>query len=419
LRDDTFVPIEEASLMRKISFGLAAGFALALSACGGGAEEVAPVKAPVPETAPVPAPVTEAPKKEEPKAQLSMPEMQKKTMMSYAEAMNAHDAKKLAALYTDSASVNVAGTPGEAKGKDAIAGQYQKLFDAFSNFKTAASRVFMKNDVVVVEWAWNGTHSGDLHGIKATEKPAGTMGVDVIWFSPEGLIKEQHTYYDMGTMMSQIGLSKQKGRPAPTLATAPQFVTSSGSAEETKNVELASKMWGALEKKSEADFIGSSAEDITWDDMTQPETMKGKAAGKKYFNEMTKAFPDAKASITNSWAVGDFVISENTFTGTHKGAFFGMQPTKKSVNMHGLDIMQFKDGKVVKGWSYGNSAEMMTQLGLMPMPGAAKADAPKGDAKAPAATPAKTDAKAPAATPAKADAPKGDAKAPAAAPAKK
>ena len=28
--------------------------------------------------------------------------------------------------------------------------------------------------------------------------------------------------------------------------------------------------------------------------MTQPETMKGKAAGKKFFGEMTKAFPDAQ-----------------------------------------------------------------------------------------------------------------------------
>lgn len=361
--------------MRRISFGsfgLAVGFVL--SACGGASEEMQPVTPTAPE-----APITaDAPKKEEPK--LTMAELQQKVVKEYGEAMNAHDAKKLAALYTDGATVNVAGTPGEAKGKDAIAAQYQKLFDAFSNFKTAPARVFVKGDVVVMEWAWNGTHTGELHGIKATEKPAGTMGVDVMWFSPEGQIKVQHTYYDMATMMSQIGLSKDKARPVPALAASPEMITSTGADGEAKNVEAAQKMYAALEKKSEADFLGASVDDVTWDDMVQAETMKGKAASKKYFAEMTKGFPDAKSTTDNAWGIGDFVIAQTTFTGTHKGVFFGMQPTKKPVNMHGLDIVQFKDGKVVKGWSYGNLAELMTQLGQSPMPGAgAKAGAAKAE----------------------------------------
>jgi steroid delta-isomerase-like uncharacterized protein len=371
--------------MRSISFGLAVGFLL--MACGG--EEAKPqpeVPATPAMTPPAPATTAEAPK-EEPK--LSLAELQKKTLTGYGEAMNAHDAKKVAALYTETAVVNVAGTPGEAKGRDAIAAQYQHLFDAFATFKSAPSRIWMKGDAVIVEWGFTGTHSGDLHGIKATEKPVGTMGVDVIWFSPEGQIKEQHTYYDMGTMMSQIGLSKQKARGVPTLAATPVVAVSNGTADETKNVEAATKMWAAFDTKSEADFLGGTADDVTWDDMTQPEASKGKAAGKKFFNAMTKAFPDAKSTSTHAWGVADFVISEGTFSGTHKGALFGIQPTKKSVNMHGVDIMQFKDGKVIKGWSYGNSAEMMSQLGLMPQPGAAKGDKPAAKA-APAG---KSDAK--------------------------
>ena len=189
--------------------------------------------------------------------------------------------------------------------------------------------------------------------------------------------------------MSQIGASKQKARPVPTLPTgAPAVVVSMGTPEETKNVESATKMCGAFEKKSEADFLAGATDDIAWDDMTQPETMKGKAAGKKFFGEMIKAFPDVKATTANVWGVGDFVIAEGSMTGTHKGAFFGIQPTKKQINLHGLDIIQFnKDGKVVSGTSYGNGAEMMMQLGLMPQPGAAKT-APAAPAK-PAAAPAK------------------------------
>jgi predicted ester cyclase len=142
--------------------------------------------------------------------------------------------------------------------------------------------------------------------------------------------------------------------------------------------------------------------------MTQPETMKGKAAGKKFFGEMVKAFPDLKATNTNVWGVGDFVIAEGAMTGTHKGVLMGIQPTKKQVNLHGLDVIQFnKEGKIVKGTSYGNGAEMMMQLGLMPQPGAAKpgtAAPAKTDAKPGTAAPAKTDAKPATPAPAKTDA---------------
>jgi steroid delta-isomerase-like uncharacterized protein len=145
--------------------------------------------------------------------------------------------------------------------------------------------------------------------------------------------------------------------------------------------------------------MGGASDDITWDDMTQPETMKGKAAGKKYFAAMTTAFPDVKATTQNAWGIGDVVIAEGTITGTQKGAFFGIPATKKPVSLHGVDIMQFKDGKIISGRSYGNGAEMMMQLGLMPQPGAAKDAKPAAKADAKGAPAGKTDAK-PAATPA-------------------
>ena len=375
--------------MRSITFGLAA--ALVLVACGG--EEVKPAQTPVATTAPPPAtvePVVEAPKAPAP----SLAELQKKTSEGLGLAINAHDAKKIASFYTETAVVKSAGMP-DITGRDAIAADWQKRFEMMPTAKSMASRLFVKGDVVVAEWSLAGTHSNEMMGVKATEKPIGAMGADVMWFTPEGLIKEQHTYLDMGTIMSQIGASKAKARPVPALPTGtPIVVTSSNGADEGKNVEAATKMFNAFEKKSDADFLGGAADDITWDDMTQPEASKGKAAAKKYFTAMTTAFPDVKSSTTNAWGVGDFVVAEGTLSGTHKAAFFGIQPTKKQINLHGLDIIQFKDGKIVSGRSYGNGAEMMTQLGLMPTPGAAgaKAAPAKTDAK-PATPPAKTDAK--------------------------
>ena len=377
---------------------LAVGFlAIALGACGGDEVKPQPV-VPATPVAPTPPPVVEAPK-EEPKPAPTMGELQKQTSAGLAMAMSAHDAKKTASFYTENAVIKMAGMP-DVTGREAIAAMWQKNWDMASNAKAGANRVFVKGDVVVVEFAWAGTHSGDMGAIKATEKPIGVQGVDIMWFAVDGLIKEQHTYMDTGTIMSQIGASKQKGRPVPTVPTTmPTAAVATGSAEETKNVDAATKMFAAFEKKSADDFMGGASDDITWDDMTQPETMKGKAAGKKYFAAMTTAFPDVKSTTTNAWGVGDVVIAEGTLSGTQKGAFFGIPATKKPISLHAVDIMQFKDGKIVAGRSYGNGAEMAMQLGLMPAPGVAKdaKAAPKADAKgAPAG---KTDAK-PATTPA-------------------
>jgi len=268
--------------------------------------------------------------------------------------------------------VKVIGAP-DLNGRDAIQAEFQKMFDGLSNMKNGATRVFVTKDgPTIVEWASNAKHTGDMHGMKATEKDVGFMGVSVVWFTPDGTqVKEEHVYHDMGTIMSQLGVSKQKARPIPTVPSGMPQIMTPGGADEAKNLDAANKMMGAFEKKSEGDFVGGLADNVEWDDMTQADTMKGKDSGKKFFKMMTTAFPDVKITDAKSWAVGDYVVMESALTGTHKGVLFGtIQPTKKSVNMHGVDIIQYKDGKAVHGWSYGNSGEMMAQLGLLPKIGA-------------------------------------------------
>ena len=144
--------------MRSVSFGLAVGFlAITLGACGG--EEAKPqpaVPTPPPvETAP-PVATAEAPK-EEAKPAPTLAELQKKTSMGIGEALNAHDAKKVASFYTDTAILRMPGTP-DVVGRDAIAADWQKRFDSVSSSKSMPNRVFVKGDVVIVEWTWTGTH---------------------------------------------------------------------------------------------------------------------------------------------------------------------------------------------------------------------------------------------------------------------
>lgn len=71
-------------------------------------------------------------------------------------------------------------------------------------------------------------------------------------------------------------------------------------------------------------------------------------------------------------------------SGTQKGPMVapGMKlpASNKALNIHGVDIIQMKDGKAVSGKSYGNGMEMAMQLGLIKPP-SEKKDASKKDAK--------------------------------------
>lgn len=390
--------------MRKVSLARGPVFVLVFALAGCGGEENKPPQTPTtppePPVATAPAATVEAPK-EEAKPKETLAQLQEKTGRGVVEATNAHDAKKLAGFYAEGAVLKVAGAPSDATGREAIAAAWQKLFDAFPDYKVSPSRLWVKGDVVVSEWAFNGTHQGDLWGIKGTEKKVGFQGLDVFWFTPEGQIKEQHTYYDGATILSQIGLSKQKARAIPAVPASPQVFVSKGEPAEAKNTDAVKALDAAFDAKKDADWVANMADAVEWDDMSQPVTAKGKADAKKFIKEMSTAFPDAKTTSSNTWAVGDFVVSETQWTGTHKGSFFGIAATKKPVTVKAVEIYQFKEGKLVKGCSYSNGADFMQQLGLGPKPPAGAKPADAKAATAPSAKPPVTaakpaDAKAPA-----------------------
>jgi steroid delta-isomerase-like uncharacterized protein len=238
--------------------------------------------------------------------------------------------------------------------------------------------------VIVQEWAMTGVHSGALKGIKPTEKPVGFAGASVLWLNGDGLVKEEHRYADVGTLLSQIGASKVKARPIPTLPASIEWHVSKGTPDEDKNVEVGKALVAAMNAKKEADYLALNADDLVFDDFTAPVSLHGGAELKTWFKMFTTAFPDLNVNLANAWGVEDFLIMESTVTGTQKGALHGAAVTNKPVTLHSLDIGQVKEGKLSRGWTYGNAVELSGQLGAKPETANAKpASAPATTAKPP------------------------------------
>lgn len=345
--------------MRRVSIALVSLLVIAQAACGEEPKPVVPTPPPVDTTPPPPttppAPVEPAPAPKPPLADL-----QKAALMTALEGLNGHDPKKFASVYADDAVISVAGL-NEVNGRAAIEQNMTEWFEVFSKAKLGFSRVWVKGDTMVLEWVINGTHHGELFGVKGTEQPIGHYGLSIVKFNQDGKVASEHRYGELGTVMTQVG-GKAKPRPIPEIPKAPETIVAKG--DEDKNLAVAKGALTALENKKDADFTAALTDDIEHDGMFHLETTKGKAEAAKFFKSFTTAFPDAKFEITNGMAIGDYVIAESVLKATHKGQLGTIAPTKKPVAIHLADIFKIKDGKVARVWTYQNSLEMQHQLGL-------------------------------------------------------
>jgi steroid delta-isomerase-like uncharacterized protein len=255
--------------------------AMMAAACGG-EESKPPAVSPTtsasaaPTTAPTPTTTASAEPPKAPKPSLA--ELQKKAITDDVAAWNAHDSKKLAALYADDAVMASPGVEGlkETKGRAEIEKMFTQLLTAFPDMKFGYSRVFQRGDTLIAEWVCSGTDSGGIMG-KPTNKKMGFNAVSIMWFGEDGKIKREHAYYDEMTMAGQLGQGDPKMKPrglAEVPAGEPKWVTD---AENPKTVDASNGMYAAFEKKDEKAFLGLLTDDSVHVDYTMPTDTKGKA----------------------------------------------------------------------------------------------------------------------------------------------
>ena len=81
-------------------------------------------------------------------------------------------------------------------------------------------------------------------------------------------------------------------------------------------------------------------------------------------------FPDMKMDMKEIAAEGDMVMTRLVITGTMKGKMGDTPPNGKKIDVEMFEQLRIKDGKMVERWGVFDAMKMMTQLGMMPLPGA-------------------------------------------------
>ena len=96
-----------------------------------------------------------------------------------------------------------------------------------------------------------------------------------------------------------------------------------------------------------------------------PDQGRGPQGYKDFFGQMRTAFPDMAVKVEHLVADEDNVAFAYTLTGTNEGPFQGHEPTGKSIQVRGMQISRFEDGKMVERWGSTDEVGIMTQLGLL------------------------------------------------------
>lgn len=286
-----------------------------------------------------------------------VPELQLASLEAAAGAINDHDARKYAEIFTHDAIHKEAAAP-DVVGREDIAKRMQLLFTSFPDLRLAFDRVWQKNNVAVATWHWNGTDTGGFLGKKATGRKAGVHGVSVGFYNSDGLVREIHVYEDGMNLVQQLDPSAKAGSfraPPAEPPAAMDVIVSAGGPDEAQGLAVAKTFYDAIEAKKEPASTALFAAAATLDDFAlPPRAAAGPAAWKALYASWLASFGNiTELPLYNQLAVNDYVISERVLKGT----------MGSPVNLHCVDVLQVKEGKIVHLWTWSNTLELVAQVG--------------------------------------------------------
>jgi steroid delta-isomerase-like uncharacterized protein len=165
-----------------------------------------------------------------------------KAVQANIAAFNAGDAQKMAATLADNTVYEEMATQRRLQGKEAAVKLALEWRQAFPDAKGTIQRITASGNTVTAEILWEGTHKGTLTSpagaIPATGKRVQMRAVQVTTVEG-GKLKQTNHYFDLMTMLQQIGATPQQAG-----ATAQQATTTAQQAGTT-----AKQQFGAASQK--------------------------------------------------------------------------------------------------------------------------------------------------------------------------
>jgi steroid delta-isomerase-like uncharacterized protein len=85
-----------------------------------------------------------------------------------------------------------------------------------------------------------------------------------------------------------------------------------------------------------------------------------------FYGAFWAAFPGSRLVFEDVFASGDKVACRFLLQGEHRGVFQGIVATGAQINLPGITILEFRNGRCIRRWSYTDSVGLLQQLGALP-----------------------------------------------------
>jgi steroid delta-isomerase-like uncharacterized protein len=112
---------------------------------------------------------------------------------------------------------------------------------------------------------------------------------------------------------------------------------------------------------------------IVWLDPALPEPARGVEEVKDFMRRSWEAFPDLRFTAGPMWLDphSDSMTWAWRMEGTHRGEIEppGFAPTGRRIDIDGIDVWDFAEGRIERYRAYYDMALLAQQLGVMPPPG--------------------------------------------------
>ena len=125
------------------------------------------------------------------------------------------------------------------------------------------------------------------------------------------------------------------------------------------------------------DFINTASEDLATDLISpnaifhvpgRPEPLQGPSGYLTIIGMMRTGFPDIQWTLEETIAEGDKVAARFTMRGTHRGTFFGVPPTGKTIAVQAMNFYRLAEGQFVEERGQPDLLELLQQIGAVPTP---------------------------------------------------
>jgi steroid delta-isomerase-like uncharacterized protein len=118
-------------------------------------------------------------------------------------------------------------------------------------------------------------------------------------------------------------------------------------------------------------IVAMVAEDVTWDDPSEPETLHGREAVRRFIAQTLRAFPDLVIEETEPIYRSETrpkVLVPYRFTGTMLGEWesLSLAATGARVSFDGVDQWEFRDELLYRYSTSYDTMGVARQLGLLP-----------------------------------------------------